>query len=108
MPRPALTLVASRALASAAHAQHAGMDMGPAAPSAKALQQIEQVKQATQTFASPDQARAAGFGPVLNWLPTMGIHWINLGRQQQSGRNVTITAPDQLMFSPMNGKDALV
>ena len=105
MNRPAIFVIASVLAASAAQAQHMSMDMS--APSAKALQQIEQVKQATQTFATPDQAKAAGFGPVLNWLPTMGIHWVNLGRQQ-NGRNVNITAPDQLMFSPMNGKESLV
>jgi hypothetical protein len=107
MTRPALVLAASLLVAAAARAQHNMADMAPPAPTAKALQQIEQVKQASQAFATPDQAKSAGFGPVLNWLPTMGIHWVNLGRRQD-GHSVTITAPDQLMFSPVNGKDQLV
>jgi hypothetical protein len=76
-------------------------------PSAKALAQIDQVRQATKALASPDQASANGFGPVLNWLPTMGVHWINMSRQSD-GRSLTLGAPDQLMFSPVNGKQQLV
>jgi hypothetical protein len=87
-------------------AQHAMMDM-PMAPSAKALSQIEQVKAATRSLDNPGAASAAGFGPVLNWLPTMGVHWVNLGRQS-NGRSIAITSPDQLMFSPVYGKEKLV
>jgi hypothetical protein len=107
MTRPALVFLASVLIAPIGGAQHNMAGMAAGSPSAKALQQIEQVRQATLTFGTPDQAKSAGFRPVLNWLPTMGIHWINLGRQQ-NGRAITITAPDQLMFSPVDGKQQLV
>jgi hypothetical protein len=79
----------------------------PAPTSAKALQQIDQVKQATTSLSTQDRATEAGFRPVLNWLPTMGVHWIN-PRLQSDGHAIDITAPDQLMFSPVNGKQTLV
>ena len=98
-------LIASLIVAPAAHGQ---MQMTVPTPvSSRALDQIEQVKQATKTLGTPDQATTGGFGPVLNWLPTMGVHWINRGRQSD-GRAIQLTAPDQLMFSPVNGKQTLV
>jgi hypothetical protein len=97
--------VASFLIGASAYGQQMTMPMTTV--SAKAIDQIEQVKQATKAFATQDQARSAGFGPVLNWLPTMGVHWINLGRQA-AGRSITLTAPDQLMFSPVDGKQTLV
>src|SRR5690242_7950560 len=79
----------------------------PPPTSAKALEQIEQVKKAANAFASQERATGSGFIPVLNWLPTMGVHWIN-PKLQSDGHAINIAAPDQLMYSPMNGKQALV
>src|SRR4051812_23286940 len=84
----------------------AQMIMPPPA-TAKARDQIEQVRKAASGFATQDRAAAGGFHPVLNWLPTMGTHWINPPRQSD-GHAIDIMAPDQLMFSPMSGKEALV
>jgi hypothetical protein len=100
-----LLLIASLVIAPAAPGQ---MQMTMPMPvSARALDQIEQVRQATKAVASEETATTAGFGPVLNWLPTMGVHWINRGRQSD-GRAITLTGPDQLMFSPVNGKQTFV
>jgi hypothetical protein len=79
----------------------------PPPTSAKAADQIEQVKKAALQFDSQGRATAGGFTPVLNWLPTMGVHWIN-PRLQSNGKSVDIAVPDQLMYSPMNGKETLV
>jgi hypothetical protein len=58
-------------------------------------------------LATPERARAAGFEPVLGWLPTMGVHWVNQSRTRD-GTSMRLTAPDQLMFSPIDGKEVLV
>jgi hypothetical protein len=79
----------------------------PPPPTAKALAQIEQVKKAASAFSTPDRAATGGFIPVLNWLPTMGLHWINQ-RRQSDGRTIDIMAPDQLMFSAIDGKETMV
>src|SRR4051812_28428241 len=78
----------------------------PPPTSAKALDQIERVKKAANAFSSQNGATASGFMPVLNWLPTMGVHWIN-PRLQSDGHAIDIGVPDQLMYSPMNGRQAL-
>ena len=76
-----------------------------ASPSAQ--QQIHQVENATAPLATPDSARAAGFTPVLGWIPTMGTHWVN-GPRMLQGRTFDVTSPSQLMFSRVNGQETLV
>src|ERR1043165_6646791 len=79
----------------------------PPPTSAKALDQIEQVRKAALRYDTQDRATAGGFIPVLNWLPTMGVHWINQ-TLQSDGHAIDLAKPDQLMYSPMNGKQTLV
>lgn len=96
--------VAPLAGAPGQHQHHA------AAPtvSAAAAKQILDVKQATSTVATPEAARAAGFEPVLGWMPMMGTHWV-LGQRMLEGKPaVTRATPSQLMFSRVDGKDTLV
>lgn len=91
---------------SIAHAQQMSTTAGTA-PSAEARRQIEEVKRATSQLASTEQAAAGGYVLAFHWLPTMGEHWIN-PKRQQDGSSVVLDAPDQLMFSPVNGKPQLV
>jgi hypothetical protein len=104
-------VLASLIIAPGAFAQQpsmAGMSMSTTtAVSTKALRQIAQVKQGAKALETQDAAMAAGFHPVLNWLPTMGVHWINR-RRQGTGGAIDIGSPDQLMFSPIDGKQELV
>ena len=106
----AVALLAAHALAAQEHqmGKHdmTGHTMPPVA-SAKAKQQIAEVQKATEPLASVDGARGAGFMPVLGWIPTMGTHWVNAGRMM-TGKNGRLGEPEQLMFSPMNGKQTLV
>src|SRR5438309_12079626 len=100
-------LTASLAITSASNAQQMHMAGMAGEPSARALTQIEQVRAAVARLASTDSATANGFQPVLNWLPTMGRHWINRSRQSD-GSTVFLDAPDQLMFTPIDGRQQLV
>ncbi|MGH7470268.1 MAG: hypothetical protein ACRENP_20185 [Longimicrobiales bacterium] len=75
--------------------------------SPKALAQIGEVEKATLPIASPQAANDAGFAPVLGWVPTMGVHWVNDARSAD-GVRFDLRAPDQLMFSRINGKETLV
>jgi len=76
-------------------------------PSAAALQQIREVQQAAAALSTTESARAAGYEPSLGWIPMMGTHWVH-GPRMLEGRNVKITLPSQLMFSPVGGKETLV
>jgi hypothetical protein len=77
------------------------------APSAAALAQVRRVEQATRVVATAAAAQAAGFQPVLGWLPTMGVHWVNDARML-TGQHFDLEHPAQLMFSPVGGRDSLV
>ena len=52
-------------------------------------------------------AASAGFQPVFGWIPTMGVHWVDRSRMVKAKQS-DITAPDNLMFSKIGGKDSLV
>ena len=84
-----------------------GQMVMPPEASAAALRQVAEVRAATASRSTPALASSAGYGPVLNWLPTMGTHWINR-TLQGDGKSVNLMAPDQLMFSPVNGTPTLV
>src|SRR4051794_36780164 len=45
-----------------------------------AANQIQDVEAAMMVLALPDSARAAGFRPILGWIPTMGTHWVSAPR----------------------------
>jgi hypothetical protein len=102
--RPALALLAllAPALASAQGHPHGSESASPAA-----LAQIEEVERAVRSVASPEAAGAAGFHPVLGWIPTMGTHWVSAARML-SGKRFDAGDPPQLMFSPIGGKPTLV
>jgi len=76
-------------------------------PSAAALQQIRDVQQAAAGLSTTESARAAGYEPSLGWIAMMGTHWVH-GPRMLEGRNVKLTQPSQLMFSPVGGKETLV
>jgi hypothetical protein len=75
--------------------------------SARAKEEIRRVDSAVAPLETTEAARAAGFGPVLGWIPTMGTHWVNRMRMFEGAR-FDLTSPSQLMFSPVNGKETLV
>ena len=75
--------------------------------SATALKQINEVEQAVRPMATTAGAEAAGFHPVLGWIPTMGVHWVSTPRIA-SGRTFKLDQPANLMFSQINGHDSLV
>jgi hypothetical protein len=119
--RPARMTVAIAAIAlcvlatSAAQAQtpaheHAGMPrMDHATPtvSPKAKREIGSVARAMNALEAPGAARAAGFKPVFGWIPTMGEHWVDNSRMDKAQQRI-VTAPNNLMFSRINGRDSLV
>src|SRR5262245_22977462 len=75
--------------------------------STAAEEQIRIVSQAMAPLATPEGARAAGFEPVLGWIPMMGTHWVN-GPRMLERKGQKITEPSQLMFSPIDGQEKLV
>ncbi|MGH7460827.1 MAG: hypothetical protein ACREMA_07340 [Longimicrobiales bacterium] len=108
----AFVLTVAPTIAAAQHTDPPRRPAGPEAPawpalSAKARQQIKEVEKAALSIASPLAANDAGFAPVLGWVPTMGVHWVNEVRAAD-GRPFELTAPDQLMFSRINGRETLV
>jgi hypothetical protein len=76
--------------------------------SAVASQQIRDVEKRAAVVSTPDTARAAGYEPVLGWIPMMGTHWVHGPRMLQGRSAVTLAEPSQLMFSPVDGKETLV
>lgn len=123
MSRPrGATLVAFLVLASLAllalpvDAQQAGGMAGmpgmdhhtEAAPiSAKTRQEIAEVFAALTPLSTTTAAQAAGFEPQFGWIATMGVHWVDLARMTKTAQS-TLKAPDNLMFSRINGRDSLV
>jgi hypothetical protein len=79
--------------------------MGPV--SAQAQRQIAQVAKAMQTLGVPTAAATAGFKPVFGWIPTMGVHWVDDSRMVKDKQS-DLAAPNNLMFSKINGRDSLV
>ena len=84
-----------------------GMDHSSPTVSAKAQSEIANVAKATQPLGAPSAATAAGFEPVFGWIPTMGVHWVDRARMVKDKQS-DLTAPDNLMFSKVAGKDSLV
>jgi hypothetical protein len=81
---------------------------GHAAPvSAKARAEVASVAQAARSLNTTSAAAAAGFTPVFGWIPTMGVHWVDQSRMVKA-QQTNITAPDNLMFSKIDGRDSLV
>jgi hypothetical protein len=74
---------------------------------AKAQQEIASVAKAMSSVGAMDAAAKAGFQPVFGWIPTMGVHWVDETRMVKDKQS-DITAPDNLMFSKIAGKDSLV
>ena len=101
----ALPLLAIAPIAGAQSHQHHSL---PQVASAAAMKQVQDVKLAAATLNTPESARAAGYEPVLGWIPMMGTHWVHGPRMLQGKPAVTLTTPSQLMFSRVNGKDTLV
>src|SRR5690348_3229142 len=93
----------SLALLSAASA--AAQTTSSPTPTARA--QIQQVIDATRPLATRTAAHAAGFDPVLGWVPTMGVHYVNDVRMA-TAKSFDMKQPDNLMFSPIAGRDSLV
>ena len=101
----ALFLAGLAALGNPLAAQHHPHGPGPVSP--LALRQIRELEQAVVPLATAEGARAAGYGPVLGWIATMGTHWVSPARML-SPRRFDSAAPPQLMFSPIGGRDSLV
>jgi hypothetical protein len=75
--------------------------------SAKAQKEIASVAKATSSLGTSSAATSAGYQPVFGWIPTMGVHWVDRSRMVKD-RQSDVTAPDNLMFSKIGGKDSLV
>lgn len=114
--RPLRLAAFAALIAAPASAQMSGMDMhdghdmhhaAPIAVSATARKQIDSVAKVVHKFDATSAASAAGFNPVFGWIPTMGEHWVARG-MMMNGRQTDRTAPSQLMFSRIGGKDSLV
>ena len=82
-------------------------ELGAQETSAMTPEETGKVQSATRSLGSPAAAQAAGFAPVFGWIPTMGVHWVNNERMAKA-KNVQLTEPPQLMFSPIGGRDSLV
>lgn len=80
----------------------------PAPVSAAALKQIRDVEKAAASLTTTEGARAAGYEPVLGWIPLMGTHWVHGPRMLEGRGGLSLNAPAQLMFSPVGGKERLV
>ena len=79
----------------------------PTTVSAAARREIDSVVKALVPLGAPGAASAAGFQPTFGWIPTMGEHWISRA-QMMNGRQTRRSAPSQLMFSKIAGRDSLV
>ena len=84
---------------------HAGA--APAPVSQKARREIDSVAKAVSGLGSMAAAEKNGFQPRFGWIPTMGVHWVSR-QKMMNGRQTDRTAPSQLMFSKINGRDSLV
>jgi hypothetical protein len=111
-----LAAIVFASLARVAGAQQAGGMAGmpgmdhhapPAELSAKTREQIAQVSATLAPLSSTRAAQAAGFEPQFGWIATMGVHWVDIARMSKAAQSA-INAPDNLMFSRINGRDSLV
>ena len=111
MRRGGLVLCFTAGSLSAQTATMSGMhDMHHAAPavvSAKARREIDSVAKAVSPLGSTSAAASNGFQPRFGWIPTMGVHWVSM-QKMMNGRQTNRSAPSQLMFSKINGRDSLV
>ncbi len=73
--------------------------------SVRARSQLAEVQAAVRSLDTPEKARAAGFRPVLGWIPTMGTHWVSEDRMRAGFQR---DAPDHLMFSRVGDAQRLV
>lgn len=73
--------------------------------SATAIGELAELQAAVRGLDTPAKARAAGFRPVLGWIPTMGTHWVSEDRMRAGFQR---DAPDHLMFSPVGDTQRLV
>lgn len=106
----ALALILARpAFAQDAHKHDGmpGMEHDAMSISAKAQREIASVEQSVSPLGTTDAARAAGFRPVFGWIPTMGVHWVSPARMTRE-KQLDLSAPADLMFSKINGRDSLV
>ncbi|NKB32638.1 MAG: hypothetical protein GKR91_06025 [Pseudomonadales bacterium] len=67
--------------------------------------QLASLQQQYSELATPEAAQAAGFMPVIGDIPGMGVHWVHPERMADP---VDVNAPDNLMFTNIDGKDQLV
>jgi len=97
--------------AAPALAQMSGHDMAAmdhsTTVSSKAQKEIAGVAKATSSLGTSAAATSAGYQPVFGWIPTMGVHWVDRSRMVKDKQS-DVTAPDNLMFSRIGGKDSLV
>jgi len=112
--RFAAALLAAAIVTAPARAQMPGMSgmgdthhVAPVRVSATDRREIETVARAVAPLGTTTAAAAAGFQPKFGWIPTMGAHWVSM-QKMMSGRQTDRTAPSQLMFSTIAGKDSLV
>ena len=89
------------------HDGMAGMERTSTVVSAAAQREVDRVAKALLPLAAANAAQSAGFQPVLGWIPTMGVHWVNQERML-GGSRFDMVAPSQLMFSKIDGRDSLV
>lgn len=101
-----VALLATSARPVAAQHQHDhGTPTTDVALSALTQKQIKEVEESVRALQSTQAARAAGFRPVLGWIPSMGTHWVS---ETRMANGFDMREPDHLMFSPVNGKQQLV
>jgi hypothetical protein len=74
---------------------------------ARTREQLTELRRTVAPYESPEAAREAGFRPVLGNIPTMGTHWVNIGRMRDTSR-FDLATPDQLMYSTVDGREMLV
>ncbi len=82
-------------------------DMHRSAVSAAALREIDTVELSVRSLGTTSAASAAGFGPVFEWIPTMGVHWVDMARMAKD-RQLDLATPSNLMFSKIAGRDSLI
>ena len=106
-----LVSIAAPVLSSAqsAHAQDtmAGMHHPAPVTTVAAKAEIAKVAKGVAPLGTRAAARQSGFAPAFGWIPTMGEHWVNragLGAGSPTDR----MAPNNLMFSRIDGRDSLV
>lgn len=78
----------------------------PGPVSAKTREQIAAVEQAVAALKTTDTLSAEGFLPVFGMIPTMGVHWVNVGRTLNEP--VSLLSPANVIRSQVNGEQQIV